>query len=203
MPLCTQTQVEQRLQIDFASDTDPVCAELIAAAQGHIERIVGRPLEDDDYTETFDAPEGPDLWLTYTPVNSVASVVVDGVTLSTSDAYVLQGSAGRLTRTVNDMPRPWGTKKLQSIAVTYNGGYVTVPNDIQDICAWMAARAFQVGVAFAAVPSGAEGIKQVALAGSDSVTYADVAINASAAVNAVAPLPNEVEALTYYRHLFV
>ena len=174
MALCTQTQLEQRLQINFTDDSDVVAAELIAAAQGHIEAYVGRSLEAASRTETFDAPTTT-IWLNVTPVNSITTVTVDGTALTASD-YVFT-EYGRLDRTSNSRVVSWGTHKLQSIEVVYDGGYGTglVPYAIQDICAWSAARAFQTGAAYASVPAGAEGVKQVMLAGSDSVTYIDTA----------------------------
>jgi hypothetical protein len=199
MALCTQAQVEQRLQVDFTNDPEAVITELIAAASGHIERVVGRAVEADDYTETFDAPATADVWLTNTPVNSVSSVTVDGTAL-TSSQYSFDPETGRLTRVAGGRPRSWGTHKLQSVVVAYNGGWGTVPYDIQDVCARMVARAFQAGASFAAVPAGAEGVKQISLAGSDSVTWASATTDITAAL----PLTDdEVAALQYYRHVFV
>lgn len=198
MVYCTQTQVEQRLQIDFASDTDPVVAELIAAASGHIDRITGRPLEDDSRTETFDAPDTPDLWLTHTPVNSITSVTVDGTALATSGAYTLDGDIGRLTRTVSSRPRSWATHKLQTITVAYDGGYDPVPYDVQDICARMAARAFQAGAAFASSPN--TGVKKVSLDGSDSVEFTDTVSDISMSVFIT---EDEIEALRVYRSSYL
>lgn len=175
MAYCTQTQLEQRLQIDFASDTDPVAAELISAAQGHIDNITQRALEAAARTEVFDPPDGFDIWLTHTPVNSLTSCTVDGTALATSTDLTLDGDIGRLSRTSSSRRRSWGTSQLQSISVTYNGGYATVPYDVQDICARMAARAFQAGAAYANVAT--EGVKQVTLTGADSVTFADTVEN--------------------------
>ena len=199
MALCTQLQVEQRLQVDFTNNPEAVITELIAAATGHIERVIGRPVEADDYTEKFDAPETVNIWLTHVPVNSITSVTVDGTALSSSQ-YSHDPESGRLTRVVNGRPRPWNVHKVQSVSVVYNGGYQTVPYDIQDVCARMVARAFQAGASFAAVPAGAEGVKQVSLAGSDSVTYATEAVNITAAPFVT---DDELAALEYYRHVFV
>jgi len=193
MALCTQTQVEQRLQINFTDNNDVVCAELIAAAQGHIERVAGRVIEAASITETFDGPAST-LWLQVTPVNSITSVTVDG-TLLTANDYTYT-DYGRLARTTNSRERSWTTSKQQSIVVVYNGGYTTVPYDLQDVCANMAARAFQAGASNAAIPAGAEGIKSIMLAGSDSITYKDTATEL---VNAVGLTEMETGIVAYYQ----
>lgn len=172
--LCSQTDVEMRLQINLGTDPDPVCAALIAAAQGHIEREVGRPVEADDYTELFDGPRGAYLWLTNTPVNSIASIEVDGVALvvATDVYFTAYGKVGRVSA---GNPTTWGTYKPNIVEVTYNGGYATVPLDLRDLCANVAARAFKEGAAYAALPTGAGGggIVSVSLDGSDSVQYGE------------------------------
>jgi len=194
MALCTQTQVEQRLHINFTDDTDPVAAELIAAAQGHIERAAGRPLEAAAHTETFD-PLIATVWLTHTPVNSITSVTVDGTALTSADYTWTEN--GRLTRTTSSTPRNWGTRKQQSVVIVYNGGYTTVPYDLQDVCANVAARAFAAGAAYASLPAGSEGIKQIMLAGSDSVTYQDTTATMTAAVGLT---DIELDVVAYYRN---
>jgi hypothetical protein len=195
--LCSQTDVEMRLQINFGTDPDPVCAALIAAAQGHIEREVGRPVEADDYIELFDGPLGAYLWLANTPVNTIAGIEVDGVALTLpGDIYfTAAGKVGRL----NDSGylTTWGTYKPNIVEVTYNGGYATVPLDLRDICARAAARAFQAGAAFAAAPVSAGAVKSVALEGSDTVVWADSVVDVTALVSLTA---DEIEACRYYRN---
>ena len=173
MALATQTDVEQRLQIDFTNPTDPTVASLIAAAQGHIEREVGRPVEAADYTETFDGPYGPYLWLSKPPVNTITSVTSDGAVLVVAVDYYLVSATGKLGRVRDGFYRHWDSFQPQSVVVVYNGGYTTVPLDLRDICANVAARAFQSGAAYAALPATGVAIRSVSLDGSDSVEYSD------------------------------
>lgn len=202
MALCTQTQVEQRLQINFTDNSDVVCAELIAAAQGHIERVAGRPIEAGAITETFDGPAST-LWLEVTPVNSITSVTVDGTALTSNDYTYTD--YGRLARTSNSRERAWSTSKQQSIVVVYNGGYQTVPYDLQDICANVAARAFAGGAAYAARPAGMEGISSLSLSGSDSVSYSSVSTDPTSHALGVqihsrmGLTPEEHDIAAYYR----
>jgi hypothetical protein len=182
MALCAQADIEYRLQVTFDNDPDDGITALIAAAEGHIEREADRyaSLEAGSRTETFDAPDSPAIWLRHTPVNSVTSVTVDGTAL-TSSQYD-STPAGRITRIVSGRPRSWSTRQVSTVVVAYNGGYQTVPEDLKDICARMVARAFQAGAGYASVPASAAGIKQVALQGSDSVTFDKTASDVTAAV---------------------
>ena len=203
MALCTQTQVEQRLQINFTDNSDVVVAELITAAQGHIERVAGRTIEAASHTETFDGPAST-LWLQNTPVNSITSITVDGTALTSNDYTYTD--YGRLARTVNSRERNWSTSKQQSIVVVYNGGYMTVPNDLQDVCANVAARAFVGGAAYAARPAGLEGISSISLAGSDSVSFAGVSSDPTSHAIGVSVrsrmglTPEEHKIVMYYRN---
>ena len=70
MALCTQLDVEQKLQWDITAEPDTTVTALIADAQAHIEAEVGRPLESAARTETFDADRVA-LLLKYWPVTTV------------------------------------------------------------------------------------------------------------------------------------
>jgi hypothetical protein len=196
MTLCTTSDVANRLGgASFTTSEATLVGELIAAAQGHIERVAGRALEDASRTETFDAPDSPAIWLSHTPVTGIDSITVDGTALA-SDQYRWH-SAGRVIRVSNGIPRHWASRKIQTVVVTYDGGYSTVPEDLKDICARAAARAFQAGEAYSSVPAAAAGVRQVALAGSDSVTFATTAADITTSVSLT---PEEIDAVAYYRN---
>lgn len=201
--LCTQADVEHRLQAVFLNQPEPIITALIAAAQGHIEREVGRPVEADDYIETYDAPVGPYLWLTNIPVNTITTVVSDGTPLTALDDYSLKASTGRVGRVANGYYRFWDTYKPQSVVVTYNGGYTTVPLDLRDLCANVVARAFQAGAAYAALPASAGSIQSLSLEGSDAVEYAPEAAGGLATDSVTRPVQltrEEVEICRSYRN---
>lgn len=200
MALCTQADVEYRLQITFDNDPDDGITALIAAAEGHIEREADRfaSLEDGARTETFDAPESPAIWLRHTPINSITSITVDGTAL-TSSQYKFT-AAGRVIRVAGGRERSWSTAKIQTVVVVYDGGYATVPADLTDICARSVARAFQAGAGYASVPASAAGIKQVALQGSDSVTFDKTASDVTSAVFLT---DDEKEVARAYRNMVI
>lgn len=176
MALTTQAEVEKRLQWDITAEPDAVVTSLIAAATGLIEGEIGREVESDDYTESYDADMNPIL-LDHWPVTAVATVTEDGT--ATTD-YVFYDD-GRLFRTSNGYVSRWRTRKLKSISVTYTGGYLVGTHDselahIGSIATEVVARAFRSGAASATAPAGVGlgGIASVSLAGSDSVTYSAV-----------------------------
>lgn len=176
MALTTQAEIEKRLQWDITAEPDAVVASLIAAATAHIESEVGRKVESASYNETYDADLNP-IMLENWPVTAVASVTENGTALaSTSFAFY---EDGRLLRVSNGYPVSWRTGKVQSVAVSYTGGFLAGTHvselaHIGSICTEIVARAFRAGAASAAEPAGVGvgGVTSVTLAGSDSVTYA-------------------------------
>jgi hypothetical protein len=174
--LCTQADVEKKLQWDITAEPDPVVAALIADAQALIEAEVGRTLESAARTETFDGGRWS-LFLTYWPVTSITSVTEDGTVLVANTDYRFY-PGGKLVRVAGSYQNWWQTSKLQSVVVSYVGGYLAGTHvkeleHLGSICAEVVARAFRKGAASAAVPAGTTGsIQSVTLAGSDSVTYA-------------------------------
>lgn len=176
MALCTQDDVENKLQVTFDNDPDAVVASLIADAQAHIEAAVGRTLESDTRTETFDGGHRV-LFLRYFPVTGVDSVTEDSASLTVDDDFMFYEN-GMLIRVANGYPITWKTAKSQAIDVTYTGGYLTGTHDAElehlgSICSGVVARAFRKGADAASIPAGAAGqIQSISIAGSDSVTYA-------------------------------
>lgn len=180
MALCTQDDVENRLQITFDNDPDAVVASLIADAQSLIEAEVGRTLESAARTETLDGGRVT-YFLKWWPVTTMTSVTEDTTAL-TVDTEFMWYESGKLIRVgASGFQRLWTTRKQQSIDVAYTGGYLSGHSDEHDmalehlgsICAEMVARAFRKGADAASIPAGAAGqIQSVSLAGSDTVTYA-------------------------------
>jgi hypothetical protein len=203
MALCDTDDVAARLGgISFTTSESAVVADLITAAQAHIERVAERTLEAAAREEVFDPPETPNIWLSHTPVITAStttpfSVEVDGTALS-SDQYSVNPDTGRLTRVTNGRPRSWSEYKVRSITVEYEGGYSTVPGDLLDICARVAARNYQAGQA--SLATDATAVKSVDIEGAGSVAYADEAgdVSVSAFIT-----PEEMEAIKYYRNEYL
>lgn len=176
MALCTQLDVEQKLQWDITAEPETVVTALIADAQAHIEAEVGRTLESAVRQETFDGGSWVHF-LKHFPVTAVTAVTEDGTSLTVA-TDVLWYERGKLLRASNGRQTYWKTTKLQSIVVDYVGGYLagthtTELEHLGSICAEVVARAFRKGADNAVLPAGAAGaVQSVSLEGSDTVTYA-------------------------------
>ncbi|EJN11850.1 Phage QLRG family, putative DNA packaging [Bradyrhizobium sp. YR681] len=134
-----------KLELDISSgDTsnDTVLQEKIDEASDDIEASLGFRLVRESAVETFwheqydNAPEK--LVLDRTPVASIASVIVDGVTVDPS-AYRYDPNTGELFALCNGYPHVWIF--CQSVVVTYDGGYIlpgasnrTLPKGIEGAC---------------------------------------------------------------------
>jgi hypothetical protein len=179
LALCTQLDVEQKLQWDVTAEPDTTITALIADAQALIESHVGRPLEDGPRSEIFDGNRVA-LFLKFWPVTAITTVTEDATVLTSAD-YKFYAN-GKLIRTsTTGYQIVWKAYKPQSIEIEYDGGYLAGHDDYHDlalehlgsICAEVVARAFRKGAASAAIPAGSAGaVQSVSLAGSDTVTYA-------------------------------
>lgn len=174
MALCTQADVEKKLQWDITAEPEPVVTMHIADAQAMIEAEVGRPLESAARSDTFDGGQWS-LFLTHWPVTAVATVTEDGTALTVTTEY-LWYPGGKLIRVSGGHQTWWQASKPQSIVVAYTAGYSAGSKELEhlgSLCAEVVARAFRKGADNAAIPAGATGqIQSVSLEGSDSVTYA-------------------------------
>lgn len=184
MPLATQADLEAFLQIDFTTDPDPIVTYLIQGADALVIDYLGyNPEDEDGITEVHDPSSTPNLWVRRPPIRALTSVVVDGVTVD-SDNYVAYG-AGEKSGLIRRLSGRWGGP-LQATVVTYDGGYAPfgtggdfdLPATIRDASVRIAARAFEAGSAFAAEGHTA-GVRSIALAGSDTITWSDGAEEAA------------------------
>lgn len=147
MALCTQTDVERILQIDFDIDPDPHVSALIGYAQALVEKHCRRTFEAEaGLVATLDGPGKKQIWLPKTPITAINSITEEGTAL-TADQYKWYAS-GKVVRVVGDYDYVW-TWKRQAIVVDYDGGYSTIPEDIEYACAKLAAIGFEQGAAFA------------------------------------------------------
>jgi hypothetical protein len=179
MALCTQEDVEHKLQWDIVDDPDATVTALIADAQALIESHVGRTLESAVRSETFGGYRVA-LFLRSWPVTAITAVSENGEALIEDVDYLFYEN-GRLIRVSGGLQTYWRSRKPKSIEVEYTGGYLAGHNEYHDLalehlgslCAEVVARAFRKGAANAAIPAGSAGaVQSVSLTGSDTVTYA-------------------------------
>lgn len=170
--LCTQEDVEKRLQVNYGSTPEPLVTSLIAAAQGHIEREYGGPLEDATYTdEQHDGVNRSVVFLRHHPVTAVTTVEEDGAILAATDyVWVEDGTVRRVD--ANSRSKFWNSTTGGGILVTYDAGYaeVDIPEDIRDVCAWLVVGAFRRGAVTGNNEAALAGVQSESL-GSYSVTH--------------------------------
>lgn len=108
---------------------EELLARLVTAASAATETYLGRTVLQADYTERGNGTGGCSFLPKRHPINSVASLSIDGVAIEASDGikpgYLIDG--GRLVL-VGGLRF---TRGVQNILLTYNAGYATVPADIE------------------------------------------------------------------------
>lgn len=194
--LATQADLEKYGHVDITAEPDASITARLESASAIIESYCNRTFTSATVTaETHDGGSGS-VFLRQPPVTSVTTVDENGITLTAAD-YLLYPEQGRLVRLSGGYPYRW-LWKPRTVVVTYVGGYNPVPYDIRLVCVRIAERAFKAAAAWSEAPAVAGAIKSVTLAGSDSVTYADVVTSSVAAV--AAPLTDDdKEVLDPYR----
>lgn len=156
---CTIADIENFLQVTISGDAVKVASatraitEVTEAIKNYchqeIELVTGDVI-------TLDCAGGSKIFLPELPVISVASVVEDGETLVVTDDYVL-GQHGIVHR-VDDT---WESG-VQIIEIMYTHGYDVIPDDIVAVATRAASRAYQAGLAAAAV-GGVAGVASMSL----------------------------------------
>lgn len=178
--LATQLDFEKFLQIDVTAEPDAAIAAYLEAASAIVESYCGRVFTSSTVTAEVHDGWTFTIWLRQPPVTSITTVVENTVTLAATDyLWYPDGRLIRLTAAVPPGPT-WWYPTLQTVAVTYVGGYGTaaagtIPHDVRDVVVRMAARSFQASAAFASVPAGSAGVRSVSLSDSDSVEYTESA----------------------------
>lgn len=208
MGFCTIYDMEQFLQLSIATVARIAAAEAAisaatAAIQGYCRQLLTYVADDE---LTLDSLGGTQLILPELPVNSVASVVEDGETLTVSDDYKL-GQHGILHR----IGGRWA-KGVQIITVTYTHGYrqagdgytegQLLPDLIGDICTRAAARAYQAGLR-AEEAQGIPGVQGISLGDYSATFGSEQSSGAGEAVLGASASPlllrSEKELLNRYR----
>jgi len=138
MALCTVSDVEAIVQIDFSSTLETsITNNIIPYVDKIIKTYLGYDIEDGDYTETTFGDNLREIQVKHIPVNSISSITEDGnsLTKGNENDYVFH-SNGRIERVLGR----WSGAKPKNITITYNAGYATIPEDIRFTSARISAR---------------------------------------------------------------
>lgn len=141
MGFCEVSDLENLLQVTIPAAKLDAAQRAIDAATEAIKNYCRQTLEAvEDDPVTLDCTGGSRIVLPEMPVTEVSEVIEDGETLTATDDYKL-GQHGILHR----VGANWAAG-VQVITVTYSHGYSIIPDDIVDVCARAAARAYQAGL---------------------------------------------------------
>lgn len=197
--LATQLDLEKYGHVDITAEPDASITARLESASAIIETYCGRTFTSATVTAEVHDGRTHTIWLRQPPVTSITTVVENTVTLTPVTDYMWypDGRLHRLTATV-PVYLTWWYPALQTVTVTYVGGYNPVPFDVRLVCVRIAERAFKAAAAWSAAPVGAGAITSISLEGSDSVTYSD-AVTQSVAAAAVPLTDEDKEILNPYR----
>lgn len=144
------------------TDLDALLQQLITGLSQYVIDFCGGPIKSASYTEVYDGTGGPVLMLRVTPVTAVASVTVDRLALSYVNPATTSGVGYSFSTKALYLSGRNFTAGLRNVAVTYTGGYTTVPDSL--------AEAVVEAVAERAQRARNEGITSRSIAG-ESVTF--------------------------------
>ena len=182
MAIINQLDLENLLQIDVTAEPDSTVTSYLIQAQAAAEAYCQRHF---DYAttniETFDGDGNTaiiqvDRW----PIDTVATVVESGVTLTVDQDYILYTANGWVMRTAGGARQAKGWRNhRRGIVITYDGGYeaptpaggAVVPDDLTLAVTRIAGRLFRSGSAPIAGP-----VSSVTLDGIGSTSHAGTVV---------------------------
>lgn len=139
---CTISDLENLLHLSIPTEKIPSAEAAIAAATQAIKNYTCQTISQVvDDAITLDGNGKTRLFLPELPVTGITSVTVDGSSLVDGTDYKL-GMYGVLYRLGGYV---W-TAGIANIEVVYSHGYASIPDDIVNVCARAAARAYQAGL---------------------------------------------------------
>lgn len=161
--LCTVADVKEILNLDSGNTSkDNLIIRKINQSTRVIENYCGRHFKSADYTEYYDGIGGSELELRNRPVNSIASLSARNVItnensfeIADTEDYFIDESAGiiEFLGSFNGLYDSW--------KVVYNAGYDTIPEDVAEACAQMAAYLIENGTSSSNVKIKQEGQRKV------------------------------------------
>jgi hypothetical protein len=133
--LATLADLETWLGLAVGNDDEPLLTRLIGAASAAAQSWCGQNFASATVTETRDGTGGRRLAFGQTPVTSVQSVTIDGITIPPSPAPGQPGYLWSAT-SLSLVGYSFGWS-LGGVVIAYTAGYATVPADLaQAVLEW-------------------------------------------------------------------
>lgn len=143
--------LQDRLGFDLSEDEQALATQLISEAESHIDFYTGKNFNNNpNAVDTFDGSPEIVAWIVINkPLLSVASVTLNGVTLTVGDDYVVYLDTSTIKFIIRlDNQNIDANQNLQNVVITYEWGYDTVPATIKNICLEMAQKSFSQYLAY-------------------------------------------------------
>lgn len=144
--MTTLAEVKEFLQITEA-DWDTILSKLISRVSAAFDSYCRRPLKARDIDVVLDGNGLPWIWLPTYPINSISNLWVSKKAEWTSDNlvaatdYIVQEQIGRLSLKPDSDIFLFPDVR-NSVRIQFNGGYSTVPADLEQACIEEVARRF-------------------------------------------------------------
>ena len=161
--LTTVADVKESLGIDSGNTSkDNLITRKINQATRMIENYCNTRFKATDYTEYYDGIGGSELVLRHRPINSVTSLSARQVTTNENDFditdaedYFIDEPAG----VIEFLGSFYGN--YDSWKVVYNAGYDTIPEDVAEACAQLAAYLVENGTTGSSIKKKKEGQREL------------------------------------------
>lgn len=125
--LTTVDAVKLYARVTSAAD-DALLTQLVTALSSYAKTWLARSILAADYVQSFHGHGGMFLMLPEYPVNSVASLTIDGITIPARTSALGAGYTFDHESIAVDGYR--FTRGRSNVVVSWNGGYATVPADL-------------------------------------------------------------------------
>lgn len=133
--LTTLVSLKEWLQIPTATTTDDaLLSRLITSASAFMGAWLNRILTSASYTEQYDGNGGSVIQVANFPVTAVASVSVDGVSISASpDSGIVQSGFAFDDRSIWLVGYSFN-RGHRNVKITYTAGFSAIPKDLEQAC---------------------------------------------------------------------
>ncbi len=135
--LTTLENLRQFLAVKNTGD-DELLSSLITRASQLMESACSQSLKSKSIVESFDGSGGFRQFVSASPIISVASVVIDGISIPFAGTSVSAAGyrIGRehIIRNLEQFP-----VGISNVVISYTAGYATVPADLEQACIHLAA----------------------------------------------------------------
>lgn len=161
--LCSVADVKENLNIS-GSDTskDNLITRKINQASQAIENYCGRVFKAADYVEEINGTNTDEITLQQRPINSFTSLEYRGTVENISNWYAINSNYYFWDATSGILKLLYHARgKWNAWRATYNAGYTTIPSDLAEACASLAAYYVQNADALVQVRSKQEGQRRI------------------------------------------